>query len=287
MRGIRRRLWWVAGGRPAGGPVTSATVAAVLAVLVVGSPAVSTTSGDGPSPDARYYRSTVRSVDPPTPGIEIVVRGGGQSVTLTNRSRKTVVVLGYAGEPYLRISSRGVDENINSLTAALTDPADPHPTQLAAGIQPQPQAWRHRTDRPAYTWRDHRVQWTVTQRPPIVAADPRHSHTVFEWAIQMTVDRQPVLVRGTVYWVGVPEVNRTQAVVLVAGGAVLLIALLLMFLLVLRRHRRRSTRQRQSARRGGRYRAGGPVDAPVPASSPVAADSRPSCFIDLERTSPL
>jgi hypothetical protein len=48
--------------------------------------------------------------------------------------------------------------------------------------QPQEQAnqahqeWRHVSDQPTFTWHDHRIHWMAQQRPPVVAADPRHAH---------------------------------------------------------------------------------------------------------------
>jgi hypothetical protein len=98
------------------------------------------------------------------------VTKAGESLTLTNQTGKTVVVIGYAGEAYLGITPTGVDENVASLSSSLNG------SLIIEGL-PQPQEqpnqqrpdWRHVSDRPTFTWHDHRIHWIAQQRPPVVA----------------------------------------------------------------------------------------------------------------------
>jgi hypothetical protein len=165
-----------------------------------------------------------------------------------------VVVLGYAGEPYLRISAHGVEENASSLTAALNAAAATGgPPKLSAAGARQPPNWQHLSQGVTATWRDHRTRWANSQRPPIVAGDPHHSQQVFDWAMQVTVADQPVLVKGSVQWTGAPRLTRVQLALLVVG-VVLLLAALFFFL------RQRNQRRQSGIRRRIRF--------PIPHPSP-------------------
>src|SRR5689334_1593510 len=95
--------------------VLGAAVLVTLTVLFAPGTAVAETQ----NPDAGYYVSTVTAIEPAVPGLEVVAHGGGESITLTNRTGKRVVVLGYSGEEYLRFDTKGTQVNTNSPTAAL------------------------------------------------------------------------------------------------------------------------------------------------------------------------
>jgi hypothetical protein len=183
------------------------------------------------NPDAGYYVSTVTAIEPAVPGLEIIAHGGGESITLTNRTGKRVVVLGYSGEDYLRFDPSGTQVNTNSPTAALNADGGRSgiPARLAKA-KSLPAKWQPVADTGSFSWQDFRPRWSNQQRPPIVQADPHARHQVFAWAIQLTVDRQPALVRGDVTWTGTPEPDRTS-LAMVGGGAaaVLLLALVLAF----------------------------------------------------------
>ena len=167
-------------------------------------------------PDSSYYRSAITAIEPPTPGLVLTVTKAGESLTLTNHTGKTIVVIGYAGEDYLRITSTGVDENIASLSSSLNG------SLIIEGLpqkqeQPNQQGtkWRHVSDQPAFTWHDHRIHWMALQRPAAVAADPHHAHKVFDWKIPLTVNGAPVTVNGELDWKGIPGLS-TFVIVLIA-----------------------------------------------------------------------
>lgn len=169
-------------------------------------------------PDSNYYRSAITAIDPPTPGLVLAVTKAGESITLTNHTGKTVVVIGYAGEQYLRITPAGVEENIASLSSVLNGSLiiEGLPQKQDQGNQQRPK-WRHVSDRPSFTWHDHRIHWMASQRPPVVARDPHHAHKVFAWKIPLTVNGQPVTVHGELDWKGLPGLT-TFVIVLIAVG---------------------------------------------------------------------
>ena len=198
--------------------LTALTLTGVTAIpATAGTPAGPASAGATPpavnGPDAEYYQSVVTGIQPAQPGIEIRAGADG-TLTLTNRTGRTVVVIGYAGEDYLRIGPSGAEENTASLSAGIN--ADPQVTKPPkAGTTPQPATWARRSTQPTYTWHDLRVAWTNKQRPPIVQAAPHDQHTVFPWAVKLKVDNTPVLVLGEVRWTGEPWLTDWQTAALV------------------------------------------------------------------------
>jgi hypothetical protein len=185
------------------------------------------TNSAKPSTDVRYYRSSVSAIQPAVPGLTVTAQGDG-SVSLTNDTGKTVTVLGYAHEPYLRITAHGVDENLNSLSAVLNDNVS-RALPLGTTTDDDRPRWRHVDDGSTVIWRDYRTRWGSAQRPAIVTADPHHPHVVSGWTLQLTVDGRPVLAKGIVEWTGTPWFSQTQLKMLTTGlltGVALLLLLL-------------------------------------------------------------
>ena len=98
-------------GRMARADGRRAVVAALVAALTlaVGEAAAHEQHGIG-----RGYVSTVAAIEPNVLGVSAFVVGGDDRLLLRNLSGRTIVVRGYDGEPYLRISPDGVDENTRS-----------------------------------------------------------------------------------------------------------------------------------------------------------------------------
>ncbi|HET9654449.1 MAG TPA: hypothetical protein VFP72_03790 [Kineosporiaceae bacterium] len=228
----------------------------LAALLLSGTVMAPAMAADSSSPDAANYQSVVTSIQPAVPGLQVKVGAQNGTVTVVNGTGKTVTVVGYTNEDYLRITPSGVEENANSLTATIN--ASPSLDKMSANMasaMAQPANWVHKSNTPSATWKDYRVQWTNKQRPPIVVADPHNQHTVFTWAVNLKVDNQPVLALGEVRWTGTPWLSTTQIILLVVGGAALLIAAF-MFIKSRRNPRRRGRRSTSPAPARGR--------APVP-----------------------
>jgi len=169
-----------------------------------------------PLPDSNHYRSTITAIQPPVPGLALAVTRADGALTLTNNTGKTVVVIGYAGEAYLRITPTGVDENVASLSSWLNGRLPQ--SQAQARANQQVPEWRHVSDQPAFTWHDYRTHWMAQQRPPVVAADPHHPHKVLDWTIPLTVDGKPVTVKGSLNWTGLTGLSTFAIALIVAGG---------------------------------------------------------------------
>src|SRR5690242_8653120 len=96
--------------------VARGIAAAALATLVVAPPAAAQTTAD---PDAGFYRAEITGITPAVPGVTARVGPIGEWIEVTNAGPDEVVVLGYAKEPYLRITATGVQENERSSSAVL------------------------------------------------------------------------------------------------------------------------------------------------------------------------
>src|ERR1035441_3724017 len=90
---------------------TAVTVLIALAwLLALAQPASAhTVSGVG----ATNWKTTLIGVSPAVPGLTVHVVDTGSDLQVSNSGRE-VVVLGYQGEPYLRVGPAGVFENMQS-----------------------------------------------------------------------------------------------------------------------------------------------------------------------------
>lgn len=130
-----------------------ASVAAVVGLLAfTAAPAMAHDSEDLPASD---YASAVESIDPPAEGVTARVIEAGNRLELANRSAEEIVVLGYEGEPMLRVGRAGVFENrrspsvFTSATRPLAVPAD-----ASATAEPR---WQRISTGAVVRWHDHRA----------------------------------------------------------------------------------------------------------------------------------
>ena len=209
--------------------VASCLLAALLGVWWMASPAL---AHSRPLPDSSHYRSTITAIQPPVPRLALAVTRADGALTLTNHTGKTVVVIGYAGEAYLRITPAGVDENVASLSSWLNGRLPQPPAQANQQVP----RWRHVSDQPTFTWHDYRTHWMGQQRPPVVAADPHHPHKVLDWTVPLTVDGKPVTVKGSLTWTGLTGLS-TLAIALIAVASTAGVALAVAMAIVARKQR--------------------------------------------------
>jgi len=169
-----------------------ARVAAVLGlagVLVVAAAGPAAADPAGPSD----YRSEVTSVTPAVDGVKVEVAGGDAFLDVEAEPGVEVVILGYEGEPYLRIQADGtVEENQNSPATYLnTDRyARVDVSGVDAAAEPE---WKQLDDDGEIAWHDHRIHWMSPDRRPGVA----EGDEVEAWEVPMTVDGEQVVVHGS------------------------------------------------------------------------------------------
>ena len=184
----------------------AALLAAVVVLLVSAAPASAHGGPGGSDPPASNYRSTIRSIDPARDDLRLRVIDAGARLELVNSTGEQVVVLGYDGEPYLRIGPDGVFENQRSPATYLNQDRQAQTRVPPEADADAPPEWRRIDDGPSARWHDHRAHWMGTEPPPSVQADPDRSQTIIEaWEIPLLVGDDEVLVTGDLDYVPGPS----------------------------------------------------------------------------------
>ncbi|MDZ5446106.1 hypothetical protein U2F26_25810, partial [Micromonospora sp. 4G57] len=176
--------------------------AALAALLALAAPAA---AHGADAPDGTDYRAEVIALAPARPGLTVRVVEAGARLELVNRTARDVEVLGYSGEPYLRVGPGGVYENrrspatyLNQTIAGdtnLSPEADPAATPV----------WRRVAKGQSVRWHDQRALWLESSPPAQVTADPGRPQRVRDWVVPLRDGDQAIEVRGTLDWVPPPD----------------------------------------------------------------------------------
>jgi hypothetical protein len=188
------------------------------------------------------YISKVRSAPD---GISVQVLDRDDRLVLRNDSGRTVVVEGYNGEPYARLSPDGtVEVNLNSPAHYLNEDRFADVDLPARADERSAPAWKRLDGSGSFEWHDHRAHWMSAGRPPVVE-DPEQRTKVFDWDVPLRVGGRPGSVTGTLTWIGrsddgFPVAAAIALGAVVAGGVLLVV-------LVRRRRRRDVAKPRAEA----------------------------------------
>jgi hypothetical protein len=164
-----------------------ATVLATMFMVINPLPASAHIAGSGGSPS--NYRATVTGIRPAVPTVGVTVGVGGQWVRVTNQGAAEIVVVGYRGEPFLRLSADRVEVNQLSATAAETGQIPGVPESVDPSAEP---SWVQLRDGNSATWTDNRID-------PQAQGDAQASGS---WELPLVVDSRQVTILGT--WQRVP-----------------------------------------------------------------------------------
>lgn len=156
---------------------------------------------------ATNFQTTLRSVSPTVPGLEVKVVEAGSRLQAENRSGQELLVLGYKGEPYLRVGPEGVFQNklspatyINASRKGGTPP--PEAEQAKVGDTD----WEKVSSEPIARWHDHRIHWMGNINPPEVRNDPDKRHVIKmnandpQWSVPMRLGTQDIAAKGDLVW---------------------------------------------------------------------------------------
>ena len=166
------------------------------------------------------YRSAVTQISPATAGLTAKVVQGDDQLQITNASGKTVVVLGYENEPYLRFRPDGrVDVNVLSPANSLNLTRYGNVTVSPNADPKASPKWRTLRTKSTFTWHDHRIHWMSTIDPPVVRSARGSRHHIFDWNVALRVDGRVTAVRGTLDYV--PPVSTSPLWLIAPVAAVL------------------------------------------------------------------
>jgi hypothetical protein len=182
-------------------------VALVVSAVVMTSLPASAHTASGPRPT--NYLTRLGSIAPAIPGVSVRVVELGNKLELTNRTRGDVIVLGYDGEPYIRVGPRGLYENLRSSATYLNRTRlgnTPIPAIATGTGASTPPRWHRVSGSHTAIWHDHRIHWMGTSPPPEVQDNPAVVHTIDpQWTVVFRDASQTVLVHGSLLWVPGPS----------------------------------------------------------------------------------
>lgn len=187
--------------------LTRAAAAVALALVFVVAMAEPASAHGVGGVQPTNYRTNVTGIVPPVPGLQIRAVDLGSKIELRNDTGHEVVVLGYQGEPYLRIGPRGTWENTRSpavfLNRTRIPTRDAPHQQYDAEATPR---WRKVSDAPVAAWHDHRSHWMGSEDPPAVRRAPDQPHVVIaDWKIPVRDQGRKITVTGDAVWVPGPS----------------------------------------------------------------------------------
>jgi hypothetical protein len=228
-------------------------------------------------PDASYYQA--RIIDPASvpAGVTARVDPGGEWLELSNSTAEPVIVQGYSGEPYLRITAGTAEENLLSQTTYLNRSLFADTVPAARGGTEMAPSWQRIAAAGTARWHDHRIHWMGRVRPPAVAADPGHPHQVGTWVIHATAGRTPFDIHGSLTWTGLPADSQPSpvtawAMTVVAG---LVVAAAAVVVVVIRGRRPQSRGSRWALPSTDAVAHGENLPGELEPAYPVGATQRP------------
>lgn len=173
-------------------------------LLVDAGPAWAHSAGGGT--ESSNFLTRLHNVDPSVRGLRVRVIETGNRLELTNRTGDVALVMGYQGEPYLRIDERGTFQNAKSPATYLNaDRKQTQPVPPSADPDATPE-WERVSTEPVARWHDHRAHWMDERPPPAVRRAPGERHTVFKkWEVPITLDGRAVTVSGDLLWIPAPS----------------------------------------------------------------------------------
>lgn len=180
------------------GRMISAVIAgAVIVPVATAAPAAAHGIGGY---EATNLAAHIVAVQPDSFGFEVrIVEVTGQ-VELSLDGATEVVVLGYEGEPYLRVTPSGVERNRRSPATYLNRSARPtEPAPATADPDASPE-WELITRDTVARWHDHRAHWMGTGAPPHSDDGKEPGDLVASFSIDVTVDGRAVAIHGELRW---------------------------------------------------------------------------------------
>jgi hypothetical protein len=152
------------------------------------------------------YQTILTGATPAVPGVRLAVVDLGTRIELTNTTAHPVIVLGYDGEPYLRVGPTGAFENTRSPATYFNKSLNPTGTAPPRQVDPKAAPrWKRIGGGNTVRWHDHRAHFMGTSDPPAVARDHGHRHVIDHFDIKMRTRGTTITERGLIVWVPPPS----------------------------------------------------------------------------------
>jgi hypothetical protein len=173
------------------------TSLALVLVAAMASPAAAHGTAEVPAGD---YSTEVSAVAPPVEGLHARAVDEGVAIELRNESSHEVTVLGYDGEPYLRVGPDGVFRNERSPATFWNTQANRNTTELPPPSYDATKAptWHRISDGTVARWRDHRAHY-------VGGSSGGAARVVLAWTIPLRDGDRDISIAGTVRYLPPPS----------------------------------------------------------------------------------
>ena len=178
--------------------------------LVAGGVAATTPSAEAHAVTgvkATDYKSEIVGISPRAGQLDVHLLDLGRRIELVNRGPVDVVVLGYAGEQWLRVGPRGTFENVYSTSAYVerqrpgqATGAPPDPAKASG-----PPRWRGTGDGNTLVWRDRRTRFDGPTPDQVLRAPGQIHPVVPRWTLELRRGRAAIAVAGRITYVPPPD----------------------------------------------------------------------------------
>ncbi|MEP7112021.1 MAG: hypothetical protein ABI862_02040 [Ilumatobacteraceae bacterium] len=179
--------------------------AALLGVMVLGpaQPAFAHGGNGGASSD---YRIEVTGFEGDASGVEVRPVELGNRMEIVRTTAKEVEIVGYDGDPYIRLGADGVFENFNSPSHYTNlDRFARTPTPPTATPSAEPN-WVKLSDGNSVRWHDHRTHWMDPTPRQDVRDNPDVERVIFPAnRVELLVDGRSVVAIVKVTWLPPPS----------------------------------------------------------------------------------
>ena len=208
-------------------PVNRKLLGAALLAAVVLAPAQPVFAHGGNGGASSDYRIEVTGFEGDHSGIEVRPVELGNRMELVRTTAKDVEIVGYEGEPYIRLGADGVFVNTNSpsyYTNLDRFARKPIPATATPTATPK---WVKLSDGNSVRWHDHRTHWMDPTPRQDVRDNPGVERVIFPAnRVELTVDGKPVVAIVRVTWL--PPPSRIAWLVVSSLGACVLLAALVL-----------------------------------------------------------
>ena len=208
-------------------PVRRKLLGAALLAAIVLAPAQPAFAHGGNGGASSDYRIEVTGYDGDANGIEVHPVELGNRMELVRTTAQEVQILGYDGEPYIRLDDGGVFENINSPAHYINldrFARTPIPATATATAEPD---WVKLSDDTSVRWHDHRTHWMDPTPRQDVRDNPDVERVIFPAnRVELLVDGRSVAAVVKVTWLPPPS-RMTWLIITSLVACALLAALVL------------------------------------------------------------